>query len=51
LAITNFGNFGNGSVPLPQPEPEHQPERKIVLQKKDLTLFVPCSGSSQLIGE
>ena len=46
MAITNFGNFGNDvAVPLLNRNMEHQPERRIVLQSKQLAQFVPCSGS------
>ena len=47
MAITNFGNFGNGTeaVPLLNRNMEQQPEHRIVLQPKQLKHFVPCSGS------
>ena len=47
MAITNFGNFGNRlkAVPLLNRNMEHQPEQRIVLPPKQLTRFVPCSGS------
>ena len=44
VAITNFGN-GWRAVPLLNRNMEHQPEHRIVLQPKQLTRFVPCSGS------
>ena len=44
VAITNFGN-GWRAVPLLNRNMEHQPEHRIVFQSKQLTRFVPCSGS------